>query len=308
MATPHVTGAVALYAAAYPGSTGAAIRSAILSTARPTSSVSGLTVTGGRLDAAAALNATPPVGIRIAGGSVVEGNSGTTPLTFTVTLSAASTSTVTVNYATVGGSATSGTDFATRSGTLSFAPGETSKTISVDVVGDTAFEGNETFTLALSGASTNASIQTASAAGTITNDDVQPAPATLSISSVSAFESAGTFVFVVTLSAPRTSSVSVRFATANGTATSSGKTADYTSASGTLTFNPGETSKSVSVSVRNDSTVEADETFFVNLSRASGAAIAVARGTGTIRNDDGLVAAAFAALAATESTATTKRR
>jgi chitinase len=213
-----------------------------------------------------------------------------------------------VNYATVGGSATSGTDFATRSGTLSFAPGETSKTISVDVVGDTAFEGNETFTLALSGASTNASIQTASAAGTITNDDVQPAPATLSISSVSAFESAGTFVFVVTLSAPRTSSVSVRFATANGTATSSGKTADYTSASGTLTFNPGETSKSVSVSVRNDSTVEADETFFVNLSRASGAAIAVARGTGTIRNDDGLVAAAFAALAATESTATTKRR
>ncbi|MFM9058403.1 MAG: S8 family peptidase, partial [Planctomycetaceae bacterium] len=108
MATPHVTGAVALYASAYPGTAANAIRGAILNSARATSSVSGRTVTGGRLDVAAALNAAPPVGVRITGGSVVEGDSGTTQLAFTVSLSAAAAATVTVNYATVGGTATSG--------------------------------------------------------------------------------------------------------------------------------------------------------------------------------------------------------
>jgi subtilisin family serine protease len=299
MATPHVTGAVALYASAYPSAAASAIRSAILGSARATSSVSGRTVTGGRLDVAAALNVAPPVGIRITGGSVVEGNSGTTPLTFTVTLTAAAASTVTVNYATAGGTATSGTDFVAQSGPLSFAPGETTKTVSINVVGDTAFESNETFSVVLSGASTNAAIQTASATGTITNDDARPAPPTLSISSASALENAGTFLFTVTLSGPSTTTVSVRFGTANGTATA-GKNGDYTSTSGTLSFSPGQTSRTVSVAVRNDSTVEANETFFVDLSRASGAAIAVSRGTGTILNDDVVAAAAFAAFAAAD--------
>jgi thermitase len=311
MATPHVAGAVALYASAYSGVSAASIRGAILGSTRPTSSVSGKTVTGGRLDVAAALNATPPVGIRIAGGSVAEGNSGSTPLTFTITLSAAATGTVTVNFATAGGAATSGTDFVFQSGTLSFAPGETSKTIVVDVIGDTAFEGNETFSLALSGASSNATITTASAVGTITNDDQQPAPPRLSISSVSALENIGSFVFTVTLSAPSATSVSVRFATANGTASTSGKSPDYSATSGTLVFNPGETTKTVTVAVRNDTTVEANETFFVDLSRASGASIALSRGTGTILNDDGATAArvaAFAALAADSTTTSTKRR
>ncbi len=309
MATPHVTGSVALYASAYPGAAASDVRAAILNSARSTASVSGKVVTGGRLDVATALSAVPPVGITITGGSVVEGNGGTTPAAFTISLSAPAAATVTVSYATAGGTATSGSDFVALSGLLSFAPGETSKTISVAVVGDTAYEPNESFAVVLSGASANAAIKTASATGTITNDDAQPAPPTLAISSVSALEGAGAFVFTVTLSAPSATSVSVRFATANGTATSSGKTADYSSTSGTLTFSPGETSKSISVVVRNDTTVESDETFFVGLSRASGASIAVSRGTGTIRNDDGLTAAAFAALAATESTASgTKRR
>ena len=311
MATPHVTGAVALYASAYSTASAASIRSAILGSARPTSSVSGKTVTGGRLDVAAALNATPPVGIRITGGSVAEGNSGSTPLTFTVTLSAAATGTVTVSFATAAGTATSGTDYASQSGVLSFAPGETSKTILVDVVGDTAYEANETFSLVLSGASSNATITTASAVGTITNDDLQPAPPTLSISSVSALENVGAFVFTVTLSAPSATSVSVRFATANGTASTSGKSPDYSATSGTLVFNPGETTKTVTVAVRNDATAEANETFFVDLSRASGASIALSRGTGTILDDDGTAAAriaAFAAIAAELASTSTKPR
>ncbi len=308
MATPQVTGAVALYAAAYPGATASAVRTAILNSARPTSSVSGKAVTGGRLDVAGALNATPPVGISITGGAVTEGNSGTTPLVFTVTLSAPAAAPVTVSYATVAGTATAGTDFVSQSGTLSFAAGETSKTIAVGVVGDTAVETNEAFTVALSSASANATIRTGSATGTINNDDVQAAPPTLSISSVSALENAGVFVFTVTLSAASSSTVSVRFATANGTASSSGKAADYSSTSGTLTFSPGQTSKTISVAIRNDGMVEADETFFVNLSRASGASIAVGRGTGTIRNDDGLSAAVFAALGTSSSSPLPRRR
>ncbi|MFM8380313.1 MAG: S8 family serine peptidase [Planctomycetia bacterium] len=304
MATPHVTGTVALYAAAFPNASAADIRQAILSTATPTSSLAGRTATGGRLNAAAALNAAPAVGISISGGSVTEGNTGTTPLTFTVTLAAAVSSTVTVNYATANGTAAAGSDFTAASGTLTFAPGETSKTVAVAVAGDTAFESNETFSLTLSGASSNARIATASATGTIVNDDQQVAR-TLSIASVRAPESQGIFSFVVTLSVASTSRVTVKFATSNGTAVA-GRNGDYTATSGTLTFNAGETSKVIPVSVRNDATVEADETFSVRLSNASGATIAAGAGTatGTIVNDDGLAAlrqAAFVALAQGEA-------
>ncbi|MFX8327835.1 Calx-beta domain-containing protein, partial [Acinetobacter baumannii] len=73
--------------------------------------------------------------------SVTEGNSGTKVLTFTVTLSSASVQTVTVDYATVNGTALSGSDFVAASGTLTFAAGETSKTVSVTINGDTALEG-----------------------------------------------------------------------------------------------------------------------------------------------------------------------
>ncbi len=262
------------------------------------------------VDIAAAANLAPPVDIAITGGSVAEGNSGTTQLAFTVTLSAAADSTVTVSYATANGSATAGSDYAATSGILSFAAGETTKQIVVNVVGDTAYEGNETLSVTLSVPSVNARIVTSSAQGTITNDDPQPPPPsvpTLAISSVSALENGGSFVFTVTLSAASASQVTVRYATVNGTA-KSGRTGDFTATSGTLTFNPGQTTKAISVAVRNDTLVEPDETFFVDLSRASGATIAVGRGTGTIRNDDGLTAAAFASLAAADSASQSPKR
>jgi CSLREA domain-containing protein len=102
--------------------------------------------------------------------SLVEGNSGTNSFVFTVTLSAASAQTVTVNYATVNGTATPPTDYQGISGSLSFAPGETSKTITVLVNGDTTVEPNETFTVNLSNA-TNANLANAQGTGTIRNDD-----------------------------------------------------------------------------------------------------------------------------------------
>jgi chitinase len=208
---------------------------------------------------------------------------------------------VTVNYATANGTATAGGDYLAQSGVVSFSPGETSKTITVNVVGDTAFESNETLSIALSGASANARIQTGTATGTIFNDDLSQTP-TLSIASAAAVEKAGALVFTVTLSAASSSSVSVRFSTVAGTA-KAGRNGDFSATSGTLTFAPGETSKTVSVRVQDDSAVEANETLFVSLSRASGASIMTGTATGTILDDDGVAAArvaAFAALAAAD--------
>jgi hypothetical protein len=115
-------------------------------------------------------DATPT--LSIANVSLTEGNSGTSTMTFTVSLSAASGQTVSVNYASTDGTATAGTDY-TATGTLTFNPGETSKTFTVTIAGDAATESNETFTVTLSNAS-NANIGTATATGTITDDDSGP--------------------------------------------------------------------------------------------------------------------------------------
>ena len=98
--------------------------------------------------------------------SVAEGNIGTTAAVFTVSLAGASASTVTVNYATADGTAQAGSDYVAANGSLSFAPGETSKTITVQVNGDTTYELDETFTVNLSGA-VNATVSKAQGTGTI---------------------------------------------------------------------------------------------------------------------------------------------
>jgi Calx-beta domain/RTX calcium-binding nonapeptide repeat (4 copies) len=115
----------------------------------------------------------PKPAASVSGGSQAEGNAGVQPMSFTVTLAKASPLRVTVAYATANGTATAGADFGTTSGTLTFAPGEKSKTITVPIVGDTVGEPNETFTLALSNPA-NAVLGQATATGTITNDDPTP--------------------------------------------------------------------------------------------------------------------------------------
>ena len=107
---------------------------------------------------------------------MAEGNSGTTNAVFTVTLSAASASTVTVDYATANGTATAGSDYTAATGTLSFAAGTTSKTITVPVTGDTTVESTETFVVNLTNA-VGATLADAQGVGTITNDDTATPPA-----------------------------------------------------------------------------------------------------------------------------------
>ncbi|MGE5273553.1 MAG: Calx-beta domain-containing protein [Verrucomicrobiota bacterium] len=115
----------------------------------------------------------PKPAVSIAGASVTEGNTGNATLSFPVTLSAASPQTVTVAFATSDGSATAPGDYAPANGTLTFKPGEKAKSVSVSVVGDTTVETDETLSVTLSGP-VNATIATASATGTIKNDDVAP--------------------------------------------------------------------------------------------------------------------------------------
>ncbi|MFP4101640.1 glycoside hydrolase family 9 protein [Coleofasciculus sp.] len=364
--------------------------------------------------------------------TVTEGDTGTVAAEFVVNLSEASDQEVTVEYGTDNDTATAGSDYTAQSGTLTFAAGETSKIISVPVLGDTTVESDETFKLNLSSPS-NATIADAQGVGTISNDDSSTPPGntpirieaedyinffdkssgntggafrsddvdiqattdvgggynvgwiqqgewltydanipeagtydivarvasaqqgtrslkvsvdgqsetlsfggtggwqnwtdvtaqgvnlsagsqqlrldmlsnsfnvnyidiipsnssptlpTLSINNVSITEGdSGTknATFTVNLSDASTQSVSVNYATANDTAIAG---SDYTAKSGTLSFNPGQTSKTFSVPIIGDTTVEGNETFKVNLSQASNATIGDAQGVGTILNDD----------------------
>lgn len=215
--------------------------------------------------------------------SMLEGNTGTTAFVFTVGVSLPhSTSAVTVNYATVDGTATAGSDYTTASGTLTFNTGVTSQTITVWVNGDTVPEADETFFVILSGAA-GATIADAQGVGTILTDEP-----TLAIDNVSKSEGhrgTTTCTFIVTLNRAASQTVTVDYATANGTAIAG---EDYNAiARATLTFAPGATSQTINVSVIGDRKGELDETFSVNLSNAVGAAIADAEGLGTIKNDDG---------------------
>ena len=107
--------------------------------------------------------------------SLTEGNSGTQVMTFTVTLSAAYDQAVTINFATADGTAkASDNDYVATSGTLTFAPGQTTKTFTVTIKGDTKKEADEFFYVRLNGASSNALIDIGYGYGNILNDDLGP--------------------------------------------------------------------------------------------------------------------------------------
>ena len=185
------------------------------------------------------------------------------------------------NYATADGTAFAGSDYVASSGTVTFEPGEVTKTIEVQVNGDTAPEGDETFGVLLSFL-VNAAMADDEARVTITNDDLP----TLYVNDVRVNEGnagAAQAVFVVSLPGLAPGTVSVNFSTADGTASAG---SDYEAVSGTLVFAPGETSKTVSVPVHGDAALEPDETFTLTLSSPVGAAISDGQGVATIVNDD----------------------
>ncbi|HEX7956391.1 MAG TPA: Calx-beta domain-containing protein, partial [Pyrinomonadaceae bacterium] len=177
-----------------------------------------------------------------------------------------------VDYSTADGTAAAGEDYAPASGTLQFAPGETTKSFTVSLVNDARDENEESFQLTLSNP-TGGIVLGAGSAATVSVSDDDPRPA-LSVRQVIVAEgNSGTTpaVFGVRLSAPSGKVVTVNYATGGGSA-SPGQ--DFQDVSGTLVFNPGETTKQVSVVVNGDTLPERDELFTFAIFQPTNATLA----------------------------------
>ncbi len=218
-------------------------------------------------------------GVGVGDVSVVRPDSGSTVVDVPVVLSWPSAASVSVNFATVNGTAIAGTAYTAASGTLTFAPGQTVATVPVTVAGDAEPGANQLFLVKLS-APLGVVIGDGAAKVTIVNPH-----GPMSVGVANAFVLAGpaaSLAFVVSLSSPVAAghTVTVNFATKNGTAIAA---TDYTAASGTVTFTAGQQSQTVNVSVL-DTTVAKAKTLTLVLSTAVGAALADPAATGTITN------------------------
>jgi Tol biopolymer transport system component len=211
--------------------------------------------------------------------------------TVSVSRSGDAAGSLTVGYTTLGGTATSGSEFTPTSGTLTFAPGETVKQFDVPVFDDTIDEDDETIYLRLTDATGTVQFGEPSVAAVLIRDD-DPSPL-LSISDASVGEGdsgAPDMTFLVSLSVPSARTVTVNFATQAGSATPGISTtpgADFNQSAGTLTFPPGVTAGLLKIRVFPDTLPEPDETFSVILSNPQNAQIARGTGVGTILDDDG---------------------
>jgi hypothetical protein len=224
-----------------------------------------------------------PPGVSVSDATVAEGNSGAVNATFTVTLSKAAAVDVTVHYETVDGAATAVSDYVAVSGDVVIPAGQTSRTFTVAVLGDRVAEPTETFAVNLS-APVNATIADGQGLGTILDNEPQ-----ISINDVAKSEGKGNkttlFTFTVTLSAAYDQPVTMSYQTVNGTAATADN--DYIAKTGTLTFDPGETTKTITIEVKADNKKESDETFYLDLiNNSSNSLFSKFRGIGTIWNDD----------------------
>ena len=203
------------------------------------------------------------------------------PLVFTVSLTEASSSNVTVNVAASGGTATSGRDYLSPASTVTITAGETSAEVSVPTVSDTDDELDETVGLTVSSPRRAVlDYMSATAVGRILDDD-EP---TVSVTGTAVDEDAGSATFTVTLSQPPIGAVQVDVATSDGTATAGD---DYTTVSRRVSVPAGQRSISVSVPVVDDTDDEPDETFSLTLSNPSGATLSTStQATATIRDND----------------------
>lgn len=210
--------------------------------------------------------------ITISSQKITEGTGTNSVVPFTVNLTSASTSPVTMHYQTVNKTALAGSDYIATSGTLTFAPGERVKTIPVSVIGDSAVELTEAFGLQLSGAQ-NGILAGSLGIATVLDNDAWVAPKlnTSDVQMMRGLKGTKTMVFNVSLNTTTTTPVTVDVATSNVTAIAG---QDYAAMSQRLTFLPGETTKQVAVTIYGTETVCADKIFFLKL---SGANVALAK-------------------------------
>ena len=216
--------------------------------------------------------------------SVTEGDSGTTRVLFTLTLNKANPKGARVYVNTLQGTASANSDYVPLNKTLvTFGPGVMVQTVAVSVRGDTVDENDEKFALVLS-SPTGATLGNGRGTCTIVDDDGAP---TLSINDISLTEgNSGTkkATFTLILSSLSGKEVSLNYATQDRSASAG---SDYLNLGGTLTFAPGEKSKTVSVTIKGDISIEKDEQFALMLSRPVNVTFAKSSATCTIQNDDG---------------------
>ncbi|MFM6534302.1 MAG: Calx-beta domain-containing protein [Dolichospermum sp.] len=235
----------------------------------------------------------PNITLAVSPSSVTE--DGTTNLVYTFTRTGATTSALTVNYGITGtANSTDYTGATPGTGkTITFAAGASTATLTIDPTADTIVESDETVALTLA-TGTGYTIGTTTAViGTITNDDLLP---NLNLSANQTIVEGNTnpqnVTYTVTLSNASTQTITVQYATANGTAIA---VSDYTSTSGTLTFNPGVTSQVINIPILNDSLNEANETFSLTLNSPTNASLGTSQ-TVTTTITDTLSAAATTTL------------
>jgi hypothetical protein len=210
---------------------------------------------------------------------------------FTIILDRPSTGTVSMDYQTDNGTALAGSDYHAATGTLNFAPGETSKTIKVALVNDNVIEDSELFNLKLSNINGATAPDRTGTAIIAASDAPESAIPLITVEDVIASEGQGSAVFVIRLSAPSTQTVSVGYTTADGTAfdgipDTDEPNPDYASLAGILTFAPGETVKTVSVKLLDDARAELTENFQLGLIGPVNAALGRAVGTATVLDNE----------------------
>jgi hypothetical protein len=188
-------------------------------------------------------------------------------LTYTVTRSGNNiSSAATIQFTTMGGTATAGSDYTVVNQTLSFAAGELSKTVAVAIAGDALLEAGETVNVLISNASSG-SVGKATASATIMDGDQSSWSV---VGNAGADEGATALIYTVSRTNP-TGVATIVFTTGGGTATAG---TDYTAVSQTLTFAAGETSKTVAVAVSEDAAVEGNETVLAMIGNASSGVVA----------------------------------
>jgi hypothetical protein len=225
----------------------------------------------------------PPRTLSIASASVMEGAaSDSATLTFLATLSEPVPVEVTVDFMTSDGTASGAVDYLPASGTLTFAPGITSRLVSVAVRGDADYEADESLRVVLSNP-VNARLGTETATGTIANDDSPPTVRILNAAGVEGNYGSSLLPVTVELSAPSFQEVSVQYATADVSAQAG---TDYFAASGTLRIAPGERKATIGLAVKADREREPDEWLTVRLSNPAGAGLAKSNGDVRILDDD----------------------
>ena len=230
-----------------------------------------------------------------------EGNSGPTAFVFNVSrtgdtsVAASATYSVTASGTNPANAAdfTGGT-FPTN--TVNFGVGETAATITINVNGDTGIEPNETFLVTLSAPSANSTIGTATATGTITNDDSNVISMGGPVSSLEGNSGPTAFVFNVSRTGDTSGTASATY-NVTGSGTNPTNAADFTGGTfptGTVTFLAGFATATITINVNGDTGLESNETFLVTLSAPSAnSTIGTATANGTITNDDGAATVAF---------------